>query len=102
MVIMVSPSIYSYRGGPFAVDGLVVDVEVPVAIAAAVVAFGIVVVVVMVTVSVAFSAVGETPAAAAPPSRLVADLGSSALDTGFKGVVPTDGRAAAALFILLL
>ena len=98
--MVVSPSIYSYRGGPFAVDGLGIDVEVPVAIAAAVVAFGIVVV--KVTVSVYFSAVGETPAAAAPPSGLVADLGSSALDTGFKGVVPTDGRAAAALFILLL
>ena len=98
--MVVSPSIYYYRGGPFAVDGLVVVVGVVVAVAAAVVAFGIDDV--GVTVSVGFSAVGETPAAAAPPSRLVADLGSSALGTGFNAVVPTDGRAAAALFILLL
>ena len=98
--MVVSPSIYYYRGGPFAVDGLVVDVGFVVAIAAAVVAFGIVVV--GVTVSVGFSTVGETPTAAALPSRLEADLGSSALGTGFNDVVPTDGRAAAALFILLL
>jgi hypothetical protein len=102
MVMVASPSIYCYIGGPFADDGLVavvVDaVVVVVVVAAAVVAFAAVV---GVAVSVGFSTVGEPPAVAAPPSALVADLGSSALDTGFKGVVPRDGRAAPT-FILLL
>ncbi len=94
--MVASTSIYCYTRGPFVVDGLVVIV----AVAAVVGAF--VVVGVGAAVSVDFSPVGETPAVAAPPSTLVADLGSSALDTGFKCVVPTPGRAAAALFILLL
>lgn len=72
-------------------DGLVVDV------ATAIVGF----VVVGVAVSVGFSAAGELPAPA-PPSVLVADLGSSALDMGLRRLVPTEGRAAAALLILLL
>jgi hypothetical protein len=46
-------------------------------------------------------AAGELPGTL-PPSVLVADLGSSALGTGFSSVVPIDGREAAALLILLL
>jgi hypothetical protein len=50
--------------------------------------------------SASFSGIGEP--ANAPPSTLVADLGSSAFGRGFNIVVPIDGREPAALLILLL
>lgn len=53
----------------------------------------------VVPLSLSRSAVGDP--AAPPPSVLVADLGSSELE-GLSRVVASGGRAAAALFILLL
>jgi hypothetical protein len=51
-------------------------------------------------VSAGFSGIGEP--ANAPPSTLVADLGSSEFAGDFNIVVPIDGREPAALFSLLL
>jgi hypothetical protein len=51
--------------------------------------------------SATFSVVGE-PEAAPPLSSLVVDFGSSKAGMGFREGTLIDGRAAAALFILLL